>query len=218
MRSGYRITLDRVGFDHKPEGREIAGITRRMQEAGPAEVTPDELARAIAGGSTWCGGCFEPSASGWGEFRGMQLFGIDVDNKTELLDESGEKVKDERGRVVQRPVMPDESGYLDPWEFLARFNKTFHRDPLMMHETFSFAFDRTLEGRWNPETRMCYRVIFDAGESIADRGKAEAVLARLLDVFPEADRACKNVNRLLFGTRGRVVLFGDDGARYYHGR
>lgn len=217
MDSLYSVTLDRRGFDRKPEGREIAGITRRMQQSGPTEVTADELARAIVGGATWCGGCYAPSAKGWGEFRGARLFGIDFDNDAVVRDENGNPAKGEDGRTLKRSLLPDESGYIDPWECLNRFNKYFHVDPLMMYESFKFSFDRSLEGRWNPETRMRYRVIFDAGEVVTEEAEAAKVAESLLQVFPEADQSCSNVNRLYFGTCGRLVLFGEGGARFYYG-
>lgn len=217
MDKKYRLTLDPQAFDRKPRGKEVGAITRRLQAAGPAEVTAEELARAIVSGHTWCGGCFEPRTDGWGKFLGMQLFGVDIDNATEVLDEDGRPLRDEAGHRVKRSLMPDEPQYLDPWEALSRFNRAFHRDPLMVHATFTHTFDGTIAGRWNPRTRMRYRIVFDAGKPVTDEDTARAVLSKLLEIFPEADSACKNPNRLLFGTRGKLVLFGEGGARYYRG-
>lgn len=84
--TAYGVTLDGVGFTQKPQGAQVAGITRRMQSRGPVAVTLAQLMSAIASGVTWCGGIFEPSNAGWGRFLGQRLFGLDFDNKVEVLD------------------------------------------------------------------------------------------------------------------------------------
>ena len=46
--------------------------------------------------------------------------------------------------------------------------------------------------------------MFDAEEVITDEEIAKSYLLALLELFPEADQACRNVNRLFFG--GREVI------------
>ena len=91
MSSRFLIQLDQTPHAVKPEGAEIGAITRRLQQAGPSLVTFEELCDAILAGATWCGGCFEPCAGGWGPFVSQQLFGLDVDNDAEYLRRDGSK-------------------------------------------------------------------------------------------------------------------------------
>lgn len=199
--SRYRVMLDAVGYDRKPKG-EVGSITRRMQAAGPVDVTGYELARAIESGRTWCGGCYAPARGKWGAFQSMRLFALDVDNDTPALGEDGKPLKDGTGHVMKRQLKPGETGYLDPWDALDRAREQVG-EPLIIYPTFSFEQVADLS---QPPTRCKYRLVFDVEEPIADEAKARGVLRMLLNVFPEADRACKNANRLLFGTRGPCAL------------
>ncbi len=111
----YGVTLDNRGFTQKPKGAQVAGITRRMQGRGPEEVTLAQLVSAIASGVTWCGGTFEPSKAGWGQFIGQRLFGLDFDNKVEVLDPM-----DALGRCVTEGIdvllwYPTFSATVEPW-------------------------------------------------------------------------------------------------------
>lgn len=179
--SRFPIQLDPTPHAVKPEGAEIGAITRRLQQAGPSLVTFEELRDAILAGATWCGGCFEPRAGGWGPFVSQQLFALDFDNDAEYLRRDGSKGK--------RPLLPDEVGYLEPTDALARC-KELGLAPMMLY----FTFHATVEP-WYPR----YRIVFDAGEPVADEARAGDVLKTLLAAFPEADQKCSNVNRLFFG-------------------
>lgn len=90
----------------------------------------------------------------------------------------------------------DNPDVLDPMDALGRCEE-MNLPPLMMYFTFS----ATVEP-WYPK----YRLLFDAGELIADKHECECFLITLLEVFPEADQACKNLNRLYFGGSEAIRL------------
>ena len=210
------VMLDGVGYAEKPSAH-VPEITNRLKRSEPQTLTVLDFAQAIANGRTWCGGCFERDPSkkfGESRFMGQQLFGLDFDNDTELLDEYGNKVKDESGHIIKRSLMPDESGYLDPWEARIRWARLFHADPLIMYPSMSFSFDGSIRGRWNPETKMKYRLVLDVGQLITDQAEARGVIKRLMAAFPECDPKCSNPNRLYFGSGGTVLLTTEDTARY----
>lgn len=178
--SRFLVQLDPTPYAVKPEGAEIARITRRLQLAGPRLVTFEELCDAILAGATWCGGCYEASPNGWGPFVSQQLFALDLDNATEYIRRDGTKGK--------RPLLPDEVGYLAPSEALVRCGE-LGLQPMLMHYTMHH----------DPERNVRYRLIFDAGEPVTSETEAEAIISTLLVGFPEGDRKCSNVNRLFFG-------------------
>lgn len=208
MASRIAVTLDSVAYDHKPEGREIGAITRRLQQAGPSELTHAEFAQAVARGHTWCGGTYTPRRGGWGEFQGLQVAALDFDNDTEVIGADGRKVK--------RPLLPNEAGYLDPWQAFARFVGMFGGTyvAIVMYPSFSFEFGGTVADPESLKTRMKYRLAYVLTEQITDERRAKALLDGMLRAFPEADRAARNVNRLYFGG-SRSVLIDREGARYY---
>lgn len=177
---GFLIQLDPTPHSSKPEGVEIAAITRRLQQVGPSLVTFEELRDAIIAGATWCGGCFEPRAGGWGPFVSQQLFALDVDNDAEYRRKDGSKGK--------RPLLPDEVGYLSTSEALERC-ASLGLEPMLIHYTMHHDSERNVR----------YRLIFDAGEPVTNEARAGDVLKTILSVFPEADERCANVNRLFFG-------------------
>ena len=115
-----RVTLDPVGYSSKPSGKDMGAITRRMQAAGPTNITAAEFVEHVRAGKTWCAGTFKPNAFKWGAFLGQQLFAVDVDNKT----------KD--GRQLHE----GDAGFLHPLDALDRCEK--HRIlPLCLYFTFS---------------------------------------------------------------------------------
>lgn len=83
----------------------------------------------------------------------------------------------------------DDPEKLEPIDALERCCK-MHLPPAMIY----FTFTATTEP-WNPK----YRLVFDNGEVITDEEKAREFLLNLLKLFPEADKACKNINRLFYG-------------------
>lgn len=211
MSSRFIVTIDRVAYSSKPRKRDIGAITRRMQASGPVEVTPEELADAIANGHTWCGGCFEPSPSKWGDFIGQRITALDFDNDVVVLGADGKPLKDAEGHNVKRDLQPGEEGYLYHWDALARWREVFDADPLLMYPSFSYEQVADLS---QPPTRCKYRIVFDLGAVVTSEQAAEAAIKKLLRLFPEADQSCKNANRLFFGSCGKAVAFREEGVYF----
>lgn len=179
----YRVMLDGEPHPSKPSGPELGAATKRMQQAGPREVTLQELGEAIARGQVFCCGAYTPSAEGWGEFEGQRLFGVDVDNKF-------------RHAALKRGY-PGFLAFEDGVQRAAKLiDKGMFAPALIVYETFS-------------STEACrkYRIIFDRGEEIADEAEARGIIEKLLRAFPEADQACSNPSRLWCGTCNEVEVF-----------
>lgn len=211
MSSSFLVTVDRVGYSSKPSKGEVARITNRLKASGPVEVSPIELAEAIANGHTWVGGCFEPSRGGWGPFVSQRLFALDFDNDTEVLGPDGKPLKDEQGHVIKRDLHSGEEGFLDPWAALDRWRSIFDGDPLLMYPSFSFEQVCDLS---QPPTKTKYRLVFDVGEAVTIHERAKDVLKKALRLFPEADKSCSNSNRLFFGSCGKVAVWSEGGVVY----
>lgn len=91
-----------------------------------------------------------------------------------------------------KPLLPDERGFLSPFEALERC-ESLGLSPMVIYKTLSYTKE-------NPR----YRVVFNFSETTSDAGIAQAVILTLLDLFPEADQACKNPNRIFLGSNGIV--------------
>lgn len=213
MLSKVSVTLDTVAYVHKPTGKEIGHITRRLQCAGPTTLKVGELAQAVADGVTWCGGCFRPAQREWGEFVSKTLYALDFDNDTVVRGEDGNPLKDEDGHTIKRPLTHGEPGFLDPWDALSRWRSIFGSDPLIMYPSMSYHCDTVAE-LTGGEAKLKYRVVGALGGPHTDAAEAKASAVKLLRAFPEADAGCVNNNRLFFGSCGRAVLFTEGGPRY----
>lgn len=174
-----RVTLDSVPYREKPTGSEIGRITKRMQRSGYSDVAPDELIRAISSGCTFVGAAFEPSEDGWGKFVSQQVFGLDFDNTGKHHE----------------PLYWDDCYYIYPEQAISRFKRKIEYALLAWYPTMSSTPERTK-----------FRMLVDFGEPIEDEEFAKSFIAYLLSVFPEADQACKNVNRLFFPPKGGTVI------------
>lgn len=211
------VMLDTVGYDSKPSDQ-IPAITKRLKRLEPCTISAEEFAQAVADGHTFCCGCFEPDASkpfGHGRFIGQQIFAIDIDNDTVVLDADGKPKKDEQGHVIKRSLMPDEKGYLGMWAAIDRWAKLFHADPLLVYPSFRYRFDGGMAKRWDKETNMKYRLVLDAGDLVTNPEQAAKIREKLLKAFPEADSSCSNANRLYFGSCGNAWLNCDGEERFY---
>lgn len=81
----------------------------------------------------------------------------------------------------------DNAAQLDPLAAIHRC-KSIGVEPLMIYFTFSATSD-------NPR----YRLIIAAPDPIRSEAWARLTIGGLLDMFPEADQACRNCNRLWYG-------------------
>lgn len=211
----FALTIDFTSYDRKPQGKEIAAITRRLQAAGPTKLTIEEFALAVAHGCTWVGGCYQPKSDGWGEFDSIEKFANDFDNEYPVMGKDGKPLKDESGRIITRIAMPYDADYCDPWDMLRLYRDTFGTWPLMMYPTFSYRFDGTFGGRYSKDTRMKFRIVFDFGRTFRDEGEARKQIEKMRRLYPHTDPKCVNPNRLYFGACGKCVWFDRDGGAHY---
>lgn len=189
----FLVTFDSVSYSAKPKGHEDA-ITRRMQAAGPTECDAATFCRCIGQGKTWVGGTYETKPNGWGKFLQQQIFAVDIDNDATVLGPDGKPLKDKNKKTVKRRLRPDEPGYLDPWGALDRCEE-LNLWPMCLY----FTFHCRAEPLW-----WRYRLVFDLGKP-CDEPTAQAVIKKLLQCFPEADKSCSRPNRLFFGTCWQVL-------------
>jgi len=187
----FRVTLDSVSYSSKPTGQDATAITRRLQAAGSTECDAATFCEHVKRGRTWVGGCYEPKRGAWGKFVGQQIFALDFDNAA-TVTVNGRPVKDETGHEVKRALRPGEAGHLDPVDALDRCEQ-LQLEPMCLYFTMSAKC---------PDWPK-YRVVFDMGDAL-DQETAQGVIQSLLTAFPEADQACKNTNRLFFGSNGEV--------------
>lgn len=167
----YPVMLDGTAYDHKPEGFEIGSITRRLQAAGPTEVTAAELAHAIRQGRTWMAGTFAPSGKGWGAFRGLRLWALDIDNHRD-----------------GRQLTPGDTGFAWPEDIRRRLVS------LGLHPTLCYSTAHATEDK------VRFRTVLDVGEIVTDETEAKELIRLVLERFPECDQKCGNINRLFFGS------------------
>lgn len=188
------VTLDNVAYETKPSPQEFASITNRLKRAGGVEIGNAAFCEHVRKGKSWMGGVYEAAGNGQGSFIGQQVFGLDFDNTTEILDGGGTPLRDGDNRILKRPLKDGDPGYLDP---LCALRRCYENElyPLCLYWTFS----ATLE-----PLHHRYRIVLVMDRLITDQGEAEEIIKGLLSLFPEADQKCKNVNRLFLGSSGNV--------------
>lgn len=186
------ITLDDVRYTSKPDRAEFGRLMNRFKKAKPREVSKYELLEHIAAGKSFIGGAF---TDGLDTLQSWRLAALDFDNDAKVLDADGKPLKDESGHVVKRPLLPNEDGFISPFEALERC-ESLGISPFVIYKTLNCSKE-------NPRFRVVFDVTED-GEGIADQETAQAVILALMDAFPEADTQCKNPNRIYCGTTQAV--------------
>ena len=183
------LTLDDVRYTTKPDRAEFARLMNRMKAAEPREMSKFQFLEHIAAGKSFIGGAF---SDGLQTLRSWQLAALDFDNETEVLGDDGKPLKDADGHVLKRPLRPGEDGYISPFEALERCEH-LGLSPMVIYKTLN-------DSKGNPR----FRIVFDFGETTDDAEIAQEVMMTLHDAFPEADKKCKNPNRIYCGTTGAV--------------
>lgn len=183
------LTLDDVRYTTKPDRAEFARLMNRMKAAKPREVDKHEFLQHIAAGRSFIGGAFSNELQ---TLDSWQLAALDFDNDTKVIGDDGKPVKDADGHELKRPLRPGEDGYISPFEALERCEH-LGLPPMVIYQTLN-------NSKENPR----FRIVFDFAESTTDADIAKAVVMTLLDNFPEADKQCKNPNRIYCGTNQAV--------------
>lgn len=181
----FWLMLDGVGFNDKPTGSQVGGITNRFKTAEPVQITLDGFAAAVARGCTFIPGVVKggKNSDAWTQ---QQLFAVDIDNQT--------------GSGQNKRRMTEQEGYLTPAAAQELCNAA-GLSPAMMYYSFSDQHDA-------PEPWERYRIIFILDRVITDQTERADVVNVLLSVFGAAtDTSCKDAARLFFGSRPGSVFY-----------
>lgn len=186
----FLLMLDGVGFNDKPTGSQVGGITNRFKTAEPVQITLDGFAAAVARGCTFIPGVVKggKNSDAWTQ---QQLFAVDIDNQT--------------GSGQNKHRMTEQEGYLTPTA-AQELCSAAGLKPAMMYYSFSDQHDA-------PEPWERYRIIFLLDRVITDQTERADVVNVLLSVFGAAtDTSCKDAARLFFGSRPGSVFYYDPAA------
>lgn len=179
----FTLQLDSVPYTTKPKGREIGTLKTRLSEQPPTAFTLESFAEKVTQGYS-----FTPAVLMGGSkaenWQYQQVFGIDIDNEDKTVKGTHDKTRAADPLTVER--------------VLDRCNE-WGIKPALIYETFSST----------PEWQK-FRVLFIGGTAITDKQQAVNILKSLMEIFPECDQSCKNLDRLFFG--GKNILHMDNAA------
>lgn len=172
MGDKYTLTIDRTPHTAKPNNKETALITRRLQAAGRVTLTYGELADLILTGGTFCCGCYQPSAKGWGEFVGMQMLALDFD-RPDVLDPMDALDRCERLHIAPLLLYFTFGATVDPW--YPKYRLVFNMGELVTDEDAAHGIIREMLDVFPEADKQCSNVsrLFFGGREIIDcRGGA----------------------------------------------
>ena len=176
----FACMLDPTPHAAKPEG--MAGAVRSRMRA--VEMSERQLCDALERGMSVQFGVTDGTGSRSGNWVSQQCAALDFDNKRE--------VRGDDGRLRKCDLREGEPGYMDPLDALQRCYD-HGLPPLALYFTFSATLD-------HPR----FRIVFLLSEPVRDPALMREANLGLLRLFPEADRACKDLVRLYFGSNGEV--------------
>ena len=174
-------------FSSKPPGAAVGAQRRKMRRT---RCTPRGFAKLVQSGHAWTPGILEGGFDR-GHWLRQQLIGLDFDNS--VIDR-GEK----------RALMPGEDGFITSREAIDRLLDA-GVTPMCAYESYS-----------SSTSNRRFRIVVCLSEPCEDPDVMESAIARLLHLFPEADRKCSDLARLFFGTSADkgVVDFASLSRRY----
>ncbi len=176
----FPVTLDAVPYKTKPKD-ELAKITNRLKQSGHVIINCAEFCEAVRRGQTFMCGCFEPidpKKGGFGKFLGQRIMALDFDNTA----------------PDGRPLQEGEPGYIDHTEALER---CIAKGIPIICKYLTMSADAS--------KGICkFRIVIDGGKVETSEAKMTERIATLLKLFPEADKQCKNPNRIFLGSNGEV--------------
>lgn len=175
----WPIMLDGEALDAKPDGAQVAAISKRIASAGGVMETTAGLARALSMGQTVQPGICEGGRKD-ADWERQRLYFVDVDN---------DAAQDARG---WRPL----------GEYDAVYRAYAYGMPLLMsYQTFSGT-----DMARDPDVQR-YRLVFAAPSTIADRDAAAEFSSAVLAAYPEADRSSSQLARMFYGTDKEVSVW-----------
>lgn len=192
FRGKIQLSIDTKSYTSKPAGSEIGAIRNRLSgKAAAAAIDIETLANEIQRGKTIQGAILrdkqnENDTDTDKRYLGQQLFCVDIDN--DIKNENGEKVKS--STAIETP------------EHIQRIAAAAGLTPCFIAESFSSG-KKDINGDTIPK----YHVGFAAAEPVKDVSQSRRILFKLIDLFPNADEACKDPARIIFGTGKSKQVF-----------
>ena len=198
-----KLSIDSKAYTSKPTGGEIGAIRNRLSgKAAAAAVDIQTLAIEQNNGKTIQGAILRDKQHENEDtdtrFICQQLYCVDIDNDTELRDESGNVVKDPSGHTIK--VKSPQA--IETPEQIQAIAAAAGLTPCYIAESFSSG-KKDINGAIIPK----YHVGFAAAEPVKDVNQSRRILYKLIDVFPNADEACKDPARIIFGTAQSKQVF-----------
>lgn len=178
------VSIDTVPYNNKPAGAEIGNIRNRLSgKAAHRGIDIKALAEAIEQGHTIQGALLRDKQNENEDtdsrFFMQQLFAVDIDN--DYKDKATRK-------KYKSPAALD-----TPAEIIERAHGAGLK-PCIISESFSSGKQDE-----NGDTIYKYHVLFAADSPIKDVQQSRQIINNLLSLF-NADEACKDPARILFGT------------------
>lgn len=191
------FNLDTTGYKdkesaHKNFGK-ICNCTKRVKNI--ITMDPAQLITHIEKGVSFTPGELTGTLST--DWKSQQIIAADIDNKKDLLDKEGHKVKDDNNKVVQVPC----DHIIAPAEALEILHAN-NLDPYLMYYSFS-----------NTPELPKFRILFVLSEKLTDGKEAKMLTEKIAYLFncitkePNADTSVSNLDRVLFGSTPGSVFY-----------
>lgn len=186
------VSIDNIPYSSKPTGAEIGNIRNRLSgKAAHRGIGIKALAEAIEQGHTIQGALLRDKQNADEDtdsrFYMQQLFAVDIDN--DYKDK-------ETGKKYKSPAALD-----TPEDIIERAHGA-GLNPCIISESFSSG-----KKDENGDTIHKYHVLFASAAPVKDVQQSRQIINNLLSLF-NADEACKDPARILFGTdKGKAVYY-----------
>lgn len=179
----YKVYIDRISFKQKPSNKDAGLISNRISQS-IKRATPQEIAELVGNQGKSILTAVMEGGRGNKNFVEQSVYAIDFDNDTFLLDDEGQRVKDEKGKFIKVKTEGENysslSGILEH-EFVKN-NASF------AYKTFSYKED------WEK-----FRVVFFFNRLIRDKSELAGLHKYLSSIFPNIDPSTKDPARLFYG-------------------
>lgn len=190
------LNVDTVGYKDKESAKKATGAicNRTKCSNGIVTINPAQLVEVIECGKTFTPGVLTGTTEA--AWKSQQIIAADIDNKKDLLDGSGNRVKD-NNKVVQVPCTP----IVTPEKALEILHAN-NLDPYLMYYSFS-----------NTPELPKFRIIFVLSEKLTDGAESKKLTRKLAYLFnsatkePNADMSIATLDRLLYGSTPGSVFY-----------
>ena len=188
-----RLNIDEKQFADKPAGSEINKLRVRLCNVDAIrEIDPAELLTVIDQGQSFTPA--EMTGTTGKTWQSQQVFCADIDNQMDLIDENGNRVKDENGKTIH--VMIDNP--MTPQNVVTILERYGIR-PYCMYNSFS-----------NKQDWPKFRIVLIADQAVTDKAEALAISTAITWIMNRERPGCADTTnadaaRLFFGSyRGSV--------------